>query len=130
MALAFVAAMHAPEEAVYNQAFNVGRTEENYRIREVAELVVAGVPGSRVEFADSAGPDTRNYRVNCDKIKATLPAYKPKWTVEKGIAQLYEAYQRVGIKLDDFEGPRYRRILHIEELMENGLLDENLRWKK
>lgn len=130
MSLAFVAALHAPEEVVFNQAFNVGRTKENFRIREVAEMVVAGVPGSRVEFADSAGPDARNYRVNCDKIAASLPEFKPKWTVKKGIAQLYEAYQEEGIKLEDFEGPRYRRILHIEELLENGLLDENLRWKK
>jgi nucleoside-diphosphate-sugar epimerase len=130
MALAFVSALHAPEEVVFNQAFNVGRTQENFRIREVAEMVVAGVPGSRVEFAATAGPDTRNYRVNCDKIAATLPEFKPKWTVKKGVDQLYEAYKEVGIKLEDFEGPRYRRIYHIEELIKNGLLDEDLRWKK
>ena len=130
MALAFVAALHAPEETVYNQAFNVGRTEENYRIREVAEMVVEGVPGSKVEFAATAGPDKRNYRVNCDKIINTLPEYKPKWTVRKGVAQLYEAYQDVGIQLKDFEGPRYRRILHIEELIKNGRLNKELRWIK
>ena len=128
MALAFVAALHAPEDLVYNQAFNVGQTKENYRIREVAELVAEAVPGSKVEFADSAGPDKRNYRVNCDKITNTLPEYKPKWSVRKGVAQLYEAYQHEGIQLKDFEGPRYRRILHIEELIKNGRLNEELRW--
>lgn len=128
MALAFVATLSAPDQAVYNQAFNVGQTKENYRIRELAEFVAQAVPDSRVEFAATAGPDKRNYRVNCDKIANTLPDYKPKWDVPKGIQQLYEAYQQVGIQLADFEGPRYRRILHIEELIENGQLDKNLRW--
>jgi len=130
MALAFLSVLNAPEEVVHNQAFNVGRTQENYRIREVAEIVAEIVSGSRVEFADTAGPDQRNYRVNCDKIAALIPGYQPKWDVPKGVRQLFEAYQQVGIQLEDFEGPRYRRIYHIEKLMETGQIDEKLRWRK
>lgn len=47
-----------------------------------------------------------------------------------GAQQLYEAYQQVGLALDEFEGPRYRRIHHVKMLMENGRLDETLRWQK
>ncbi len=130
MSLAFLATLNAPEDLVYNQAFNVGRTEENYRIRQLAEIVAATVPGSSLEFAEGASPDVRNYRVNCDKIVNTLPDYKPKWDVRKGAQELYQAYQRVGVVLEDFEGPRYRRIHHIKELIANGLLDEELRWRK
>jgi len=130
MSLAFLATLSAPDDVVYNQAFNVGRTEENYRIREVAEIVAEVVPGSEVGFSESAGPDTRNYRVNCDKIINSLPDYKPKWTVRKGAQELYESYQRVGIRLEDFEGPRYRRIHHIKKLIAEGWLDESLRWRE
>ncbi len=130
MSLAFLAVLNAPRELVHDRAFNVGRTDENYRIREVAEVVMETVPGSKVEFAGDAGPDTRNYRVNCDLIANTLPEYKPQWTIRKGAQELYEAYQRVGIKVEDFEGPRYRRIHHIKELISSGRLDINLRWRQ
>ncbi len=130
MALAFVAALHAPRELIHNEAFNVGRPEENYRIRELAEIVAETVPGSRVEFAEGASPDKRNYRVDSSKIARVLPEYKPKWTARAGAKDLYEAYQRVGLKLDEFEGPRYRRIDHIKMLIASGRLDNALRWRE
>lgn len=129
MALAFVAALHAPRELIHNEAFNVGRPEENYRIRELAEIVAEVVPGSRVEFAEGASPDKRNYRVDSSKIARTLPEFKPKWTARLGAQELYEAYQRVGLQLEEFEGPRYRRIDHIKMLMSEGRLDDRLRWR-
>lgn len=129
MSRAFLAALEAPREAVHNQAFNVGRTEENFRIRELAEIVAETVPGSRVEYAEGASPDLRNYRVNCDKIKRVLPGFQPQWTARRGAQELYETYQKVGLKLEEFEGPRYRRISTIKELIATGRLDENLRWR-
>jgi len=128
MALAFVAALHAPRELIHNEAFNVGRPEENYRIRELAEIVAEVVPNSRVEFAEGASPDKRNYRVDSSKIARTLPEYKPQWTARRGAQELYEAYQRVGLQVEEFEGPRYRRIDHIKMLMAEGRLDDRLRW--
>lgn len=130
MSLAFIAALEAPREFIHNKAFNVGRTEDNYRIRELAEIVAEIVPNSEVEFADTAGPDKRNYRVNCDLIAQNLPGYTPNWNARKGAQQLYETYRAVGLKLEDFEGPRYRRILHIKELIDSGKLSDNLRWIK
>jgi len=91
----------------------------------VAEVV----PNSRVEFAEGASPDKRNYRVDSSKIARTLPEYKPQWTARRGAQQLYEAYQRVGLQVEEFEGPRYRRIDHIKMLMTEGRLDERLRWR-
>ncbi len=129
MALAFVAALHAPRELIHNEAFNVGRPEENYRIRELAEIVAEIVPNSRVEFAEGASADKRNYRVDSTKIARTLPEYKPQWTARKGVKELYEAYQRIGLQLEEFEGPRYRRIDHIKMLMSEGRLDDRLRWR-
>ena len=125
---AFLAVLEAPRERVHNEAFNVGITEQNYRIRDLAEIVRETVPGSRIEYAEGAGPDTRCYRVNCDKIRRVLPSFVPKWDARKGAAELYEAYRRIGLKLEDFEGPRYRRIDQIKTLMAAGRLDASLRW--
>ncbi|RMH01024.1 MAG: NAD-dependent epimerase/dehydratase family protein [Chloroflexi bacterium] len=128
MSRAFLAVLEAPRELVHNEAFNVGRPEENYRIRELAEIVAETVPGSVIEYAEGAGPDKRCYRVDSSKIARVLPSYQPCWDARMGAKQLYEAYQRVGLRLEEFEGPRYRRIKHIKWLMENGRLSPELRW--
>ncbi len=125
---AFIAAMNAPRELIHNRAFNVCRTQDNYRIRELAEIVAETVPGSRIDYAPDAGPDKRNYRVNCDLILETLPGFEPRWDARKGAQELYEAYQRVGLGVDDYEGPRYRRLAHLQKLMQEGRVDDELRW--
>ncbi len=125
---AFLAALKAPREAIHDEAFNVGRTDQNYRIREIAEIVTETVPGCRLEFAEDAGPDKRTYRVDCDKIRRVMPDFVPQWDVRRGARELYHAYRHVGLKLDDFEGPRYKRLAHIQELMAEGRLDTSLRW--
>lgn len=127
---AFLAVVEAPRDAVHNQAFNVGRTEENFQMRDLARIVMDTVPGSQITFADTAGPDKRNYRVNCDKILKAVPGFKPRWTAREGARQLYEAYQRYGLKMSDFEGPRYMRIQTVKKLQEEGRLDSHLRWVK
>lgn len=126
---AFVAALNAPTDAIINQAFNVGRTSENYRISEIANIVAEVVPGCRVAYADDAGPDKRCYRVNFDKIARTLPDFKPKWTARAGAQQVYEAFKASGLTLEEFEGPRYQRIGHIKKLLAEGIIDPTLRHK-
>jgi nucleoside-diphosphate-sugar epimerase len=127
IARAFVAILHAPRELVHNEAFNVGRTSENYRIREVAAIVEDVVPGSRVTFAEGAGPDLRNYRVNCDKIASVLPEFQPVWTVRKGVEELFAAYCSVGLTPEDVTGARYLRIRQIEHMLADRI-DDSLRW--
>jgi nucleoside-diphosphate-sugar epimerase len=124
---AFIAALEAPEDRVFNQAFNVGQTAHNYRIRDLAEIVAEVVPGCVVEFAADAGPDKRSYRVSFEKIRRELPAFKPQWDARKGAEQLYRAYRSSGLTLEEFEGPRYQRIGHIRKLIGEGILDPGLR---
>ncbi len=130
IARAFLAVLGAPREVVHNQAFNVGRNDQNYRIREIAEIVKETVPGCEITFAADAGPDKRNYRADFTKISRALPSFRPQWDARKGAKQLYEAYKSIGLKLEDFEGPRYRRIDQLKQLMASGHLGEDLRWKK
>lgn len=129
IARAFLAGLEAPRAVVHDQAFNVGRNEENYRIRQVADLVEEIVPGSQVSYAPDGGPDKRCYRIACDKIMETLPGYQPRWTVRRGVEELYAAFLEVQLQQSDLEGSRYLRIAHVRELMQAGRLDENLRWR-
>jgi nucleoside-diphosphate-sugar epimerase len=124
---AFLAVLEAPRELIHNAAFNVGATAENYRIRELAELVASVVPDCRVVFQEGASPDKRTYRVNCDKLVRTLPAAKPLWTVRRSAEQLLAAYRAHGVTPAEFEGPRFQRIAHIKQLVAGQLLDESLR---
>lgn len=123
-----IAALTAPADAVRNQAFNIGRTQENFRIREVAEMVAQVVPDCEVSFAAGASPDTRNYRVDFSKAEKSLPGYAPQWTLRAGIEELYDAYKRHGMTRDEFLGPRYYRLKVIRGRIERGELDSNLRW--
>jgi nucleoside-diphosphate-sugar epimerase len=127
---AFLAALEAPREVVHNQAFNVGSSRENYRISEVADIVLSIVPGSRVTYAPGGGPDPRCYRVDCDKILTALPSFRTKWTVADGVRELYDAYRRHGLSYDEFVGSRsrYLRIRHIQRLQAAGRLDSALQW--
>lgn len=125
---AALACMTAPREAMHNQAFNVGKTGENYRIREVANLVAEVVPNCEVAFAEGASPDTRNYRVDFGKIESKLPGFEAKWTLRAGIEELYEAYKRAGLDSDRFTGPWYYRLKTIRSLQERGILDGDLRF--
>jgi nucleoside-diphosphate-sugar epimerase len=124
---AFIAALEAPDEQVFNEAFNVGQTAHNYRIRDLAEIVASVVPDCTVEFANDAGPDKRSYRVSFEKIRRRLPAFKPQWDARMGAEQLYRAYCSSGLTLEEFEGPRYQRIGHVKKLLAEGLLDRDLR---
>ena len=124
---AFLAMLEAPRELIHNEAFNVGRTEDNVQIREIAEMVREAVPGSRVSFAEGAGPDIRNYRVDFAKLHTTFPDLKMRWTVRDGIDELAAAYSRYGLTYEDFVSSRYVRLRRIRELLEAGLVDEMLR---
>jgi nucleoside-diphosphate-sugar epimerase len=125
---AYIAALQAPREVVHDQAFNIGTTNENYQIREIADIVKEVVPDCRIDFAPDAGPDKRCYRVDCNKIARVLPDFKPQWTARRGIEELYETYKSVGLTLEEFEGPKFMRIAHVKKLVGEGLLNENLRW--
>lgn len=125
--LAFQCALTAPKDVIHDQAFNVGQTKENYRIRDVAELVAQVVPNCQLSFAEGASPDLRNYRVDFTKIETKLPGFKPAWTLRQGIEELYEAYKRYGLTAEDWSGARYYRVRTIKNLMASSLLDEQLR---
>jgi nucleoside-diphosphate-sugar epimerase len=124
---AFAAVLSAPRAVIHDQAFNIGRNEDNVQIREVAEMVREAIPGSELTFAEGAGPDLRNYRADFAKLYDTFPDLKMRWTVREGIAELLEAYRQHGLTYDDFTSSRFTRLRRVRELLDAGALDEELR---
>lgn len=125
---AFLAVLEAPVEKISNQAFNVGISEENYQIKNIAKEVEKIVPNSHVEILNKTGPDERTYRVDFSKIKKTLTQFKPTWNVRKGIEELYQAYKNFGLTQKDFQSPKYFRVRWIKHLIESKKLDHELKW--
>ena len=127
MARAFVAALEADADEIRGEAFNVCRTENNYQIRELAEIVADTVPGSRIDYATDAGPDNRSYRVSSSKIERHIPGFVPQWDARRGAQQLYDAVKACDLKVEDFEGRKYKRLAQLEALVAEGRLDPDFR---
>lgn len=127
IARAFLAISRAPRDRVHNEAFNIGRNEENYRVRELADMVRELVPGSKIRYAEGGGPDLRCYRVDCSKVRKAVPEFEPRWSVRKGIEELRDAYRKNGLTAEEFLSSRYLRIKRVMELKSRGELDDALR---
>jgi nucleoside-diphosphate-sugar epimerase len=123
---AFLAMLEAPREIVHDEAFNVGRPQDNVQVRDIAEMVREAVPGATVSLADGAGPDLRNYRVDFSKLAETFPDLSLRWNVRDGVDELAAAYAKYGLTYDDFTSSRFVRLRRIRELLSAGLIDEML----
>jgi nucleoside-diphosphate-sugar epimerase len=124
IAAAFIAALEAPQEAIHNEAFNIGRDEDNHQIRDIARMIEATVPDSTVTLAPGASPDKRSYRVDFAKSQRL---FTPTWTVQQGIEEMLAAYTAKQLTLEQFLSPRFQRLPRLRELMEAGELDADLR---
>lgn len=122
------AGLTAPRQTIHNQAFNIGRSGENYRIRDVANMVAEVVPNCVVAFAKDASPDIRNYRVDFGKAERSLAGFKPEWTLRAGIEELYRGYISGGLSAADFHGPRFFRLRTVQSLLDRHAIDAMLRW--
>ena len=130
ISLAAIAALESPREVIHNQSFNVGINSENYRIRQLADIVKETVPNCEVKFADGAEPDKRNYRVDFSKYTNAFPNYILSWNVRRGAKHIYDSYVKFGLKKDEYEGPKYKRIAQLKSLLSTGQLDETMRWRQ
>ncbi len=128
IASAFIAVLKADPSKVHNEAFNIGVTSENYRVREIAEIVHELVPGSALKYASTAFADSRCYRVNFDKAVDVLECFLPVWTVGQGVRECLAAYQKFNLLPEDFEGPKYQRLAHVQQLIKSGVIDPKLRF--
>ncbi|QFU77988.1 SDR family oxidoreductase [Halioglobus maricola] len=127
---AFIATLDAPRAAVHLKALNIGRSSENFRVCEVADMVARSVPDSRTDMVPEATADARNYRVNCDLATSVLTTWKPRWTVPDGIEEVYRACIEFGLSADEFESPKLQRLAHLQLRLQTGELQADLRPSK
>jgi nucleoside-diphosphate-sugar epimerase len=124
---AIIAVLDSPLEAVANEVFNVGDTEHNYRVREIAEIVGEVFPGCSVSFG-SPSPDNRSYRVSFDKIREHLPTFKCRWDARAGAEQLLELFRRVDMTSEVFQYRTFTRLKQLEYLIRTKQIDDNFFW--
>ena len=129
VARAAIELLAAPDYLVAGEAYNIGSAEQNYRIGELAEIVHGRLPHCDVTYAEGASPDPRSYRVDFGKFARAFPAFRFEWSAERGVDELASAYSSAGLTLGDFEGRRYIRLNQLRHLLEEGALDEDLRWR-
>lgn len=128
MSDAFIAVLKAPYEKVSGETFNVGSNDENYKVREIAEMVEEIVPDSKIEYAKEASKDSRSYRVDFTKIKDQL-GYKTKWKLKDGIKEIYNVIKNKGFTETEFRDKKYYRVAYIKSLVESGILDKDLKFE-
>ncbi len=126
---AFMLCLTAPKDIIHNQAINIGTNQENYQVRELAEIVKETIPNASVVYEGKTAPDPRNYRVDFTKLTRLLPEFQPQWNARLGAQQLYKAYQDYDLTLKDFQGRKYIRLNQLRHLLNTNYLDEQLRWK-
>ncbi|MFQ5801470.1 MAG: NAD-dependent epimerase/dehydratase family protein [Candidatus Methylomirabilales bacterium] len=126
---AFIEAMEAPTDAIHNQVFHVGANRENYRIRDLAEIVRSVVPRCEIEYVREPSADQRTYIADFSKIERLLSGFRPRWTAAAGARQLYLAYHEHGLRTEEMSGSRYIRLNRVNQLICERRLDETLRWR-
>jgi nucleoside-diphosphate-sugar epimerase len=129
IARAIIGVLEAPREAVHNQVFNVGDTNHNYRVREIAQMVGEAFPGCRVTFGPPSA-DNRSYRVSFEKIRKHLPAFKCAWDARSGAQQLHSLFKRIDMKTEVFQHRAFTRLKQIEYLIRTQQIDEHLFWRE
>jgi nucleoside-diphosphate-sugar epimerase len=124
---AIACSLTAPDDAVQGQIFNVGDSRENYRVREIAEIVNEAFPDCEVTFGDSGG-DNRSYRVSFDKIKSELPGFECRWTASDGANEFARLFKTIDMTKELFESPPYTRLKCLQQLIATGQIDDRYYW--
>jgi nucleoside-diphosphate-sugar epimerase len=126
---AIIGALEAPFEAVANEVFNVGDTDHNYRVKEIAEIVGEVFPGCSVSFGSSSS-DNRSYRVSFEKIRKHLPGFKCRWDARRGAQQLLALFKRIDMTEEVFQYRAFTRLKQLEYLIRTGQIDHNFFWSE
>jgi nucleoside-diphosphate-sugar epimerase len=126
---AIACALEAPRDIIHNQVFNVGDTSNNYRVKEIAEIVGGVFPGCQVSFGDQ-GSDNRSYRVSFEKINTLLPGFKCDWNAQRGAEQLYKIFSQIDMTAETFQSRGFTRLKQLEYLIRTQQIDSDFFWAK
>ena len=126
---AIVSVLAAPQQQIHNEVFNVGDDTQNYRVREIAEVVGKIFEGAEVSFGQQGG-DNRSYRISFQKIRRHLPDFQCRWTVERGAHELQEIFRRVRMTKETFLFRAFTRLEQLKHLLVTGQIDDSFYWRE
>jgi len=124
---AALCAATAPRAAVHNQAFNIGRADANYQVRDIAEAVGNAFPDAALEITGETGGDSRSYRVSFDKALNGLPGFEPQWTLAMGVDEIARFLREGGLADETFDSRLFIRLKQLQHAMATGAVDADLR---
>lgn len=127
MCQAIYCALKADADKIGGQRMNVGSSEQNYRVIDIAKIVAAEFPDCELIVGEPSA-DNRSYRVNFDKIQRLMPDFECQWTAEKGAAQMHKVFQSIAMTEDVFRAPPYTRLKMLMKHKAAGLLSDDLYW--
>ncbi|QDL08034.1 NAD-dependent dehydratase [Brasilonema octagenarum UFV-E1] len=126
---AIVCTVEAPRDIVHNQVFNVGDTANNYRVKEVAEIIAQVFPGCQLSFG-TQGADNRSYRVSFEKINTVLPGFKCDWNAQRGAQQLHDLFSQIDMTEEVFLSRGFTRLKQLEYLIRTQQIDKDFFWSQ
>ncbi len=126
---AIVCTLEAPRDIIHNQIFNVGDTANNYRVKQIAEIVAEVFPGCQLSFGDQ-GADNRSYRVSFEKINTLLPGFKCEWNAQRGAQQLFDLFKQIDMSQETFLSKGFTRLKQLEYLICTQQIDQDFFWTK
>lgn len=123
---------------------NIGDEMNNMKIIDIAETI-SSITKPPIEFLNSSdnsvssnlvrdrkisGRDTRSYSVDFSLIRQTFPQYTIQYSIEEGIHDLIQFFEYNNFSQSDFFNAGFYRLQHLEFLLQNERLDNNLFWIK
>ncbi len=126
---AIACTLEAPRDIIHNQIFNVGDTANNYRVKEIAEIIAETFTGCQLSFGEN-GSDNRSYRVSFEKINKNLPGFKCDWDAARGAEQFFNLFQQIDLTSETFLSRGFTRLKQLEYLIRTQQIDKDFFWSK
>lgn len=128
IALGAVCALEADQDKVHNKAFNIGRSDANYRVIDIAKKISGMLSNIDLEIVGDTAGDTRSYQVNFDYALENLPGFTPAWDLERGVQQLLEWFQQQNLEQDMLTSRYFIRLKQLQHLQSQNVINDNLEY--
>ena len=113
---------------VEGQIFNNGADNLNIKVKDLAYVVKNEIPDTKVKILNDVDVDSRSYKASFMKFKNYFPDFEFKFTPQIGVKDLYEKLIKLEFEYQDFESGKFVRLKKLSELIENKLVDSQLKW--
>ena len=108
---------------------NAGSNQGNYQVRDLAQVVAAELPGTRVSINTAAPPDLRSYQVDFSLFAKLAPSHLPAVPLAQSVRNLYAGLSGMGFSDKEFRSSLLMRLKTLKDHIATGSLSADLRWQ-